>query len=121
MGVSHTRYVGCYNRVAGVISFVLGSHVFIAVGLMLNVSGMEFLPASLIALKAAVIGVLPIIITPWLVFQIDARRPAISIMILIIVSIFVATAVLAHWAGLVILPFLRYYALKTQEARFHRA
>ncbi len=121
LGVSHADFVDCYNKIAIRFSFILGGTCFVLAlicGIYSGTTAVEMAPH---ALKAAIIATLPILITPWLGFQIDARRPAIAIMIMIIVGIFLSTAVLAHWLGLVLVPILRYYAMTYQEGRFYRA
>jgi hypothetical protein len=122
LGISHGDFVDCYNRIALLLSCIFGSIVFLLT-FFSSTQAFGFVPLEIAphAAKAAVVSILPILISPWLNFQIDARRPPIAIMILIIVGIFLSTAVLAHWLGLLLVPLLRHFAMTYQEGRFYRA
>ena len=71
--------------------------------------------------QAALVAVVPAVVTPWLLLQIDGRRPALPALTVLIVALFVATATLAHWIGALLLLLLRHFAAQTQDKRFYRA
>jgi hypothetical protein len=103
-GVAHDDFILAYEKVGALIGLVL----FV---LVIAVAGP----------KAAACAAVAPVITPQLLLQIDGRRPAVNAMLIVIVSLFIGTAVFAHWLSLVLLLVLRHYALKTQAGRFYRA
>jgi hypothetical protein len=117
LGVSHTSYILTYEKASWILGTIFGALAFVV-----SLTFLYEVPNGVLAsMKTGIVAALPAIFAPWLCFQIDARRPLISMMIIGIVSIFVCTAVIAHWLGLLLVPLLRHFALQSQEGRFYRA
>ncbi len=122
LGVSHEIYTKALARIALLIGLAIGI-----------CSGLSWFLAKLVisagidqsvvseSLKISVIAIIPIWLLPKIVFQIDAKRPVIQILIVILIGLFLITAVYAHWLGLLLLPILKYYADQSQQGRFYRA
>lgn len=111
-GVSHAQFIGAYEKVGALIGAICAALVFALVA-----------PSTdpLIALKAAACAAIPPLTAPLLLLQIDGRRPAVNVMLIVIVGLFIGTAVFAHWLSLGLLLVLRHYALQSQAGRFYRA
>jgi hypothetical protein len=58
---------------------------------------------------------------PFLLFQIDVRRPYIQAVAALMLGMIGMTAVYAHWIGVLLAPLFRYYASNTQADRYYRA
>lgn len=121
LGVTHDQFIGAYERLGlglGAAFGLVGAALY-ALGKML---GPGLTPAALNeALKVLVVVALPAIVTPWLLFQIDGRRAGVGAILVLIATLFLSTAVYAHWLSLFLLLLLRYYALSAQAGRFYRA
>lgn len=109
-GISHTQYLAGLNRLAWMLA--------IPTGLL---AGLLMIPLGIGALKSIAIAALPAVIIPSLVFQIDARKPTVTVLASLIITLFIATAIFAHWLSIILLPLLSYYANQMQAKRFHRA
>mgnify|MGYP001228640116 CR=1 FL=1 len=72
-------------------------------------------------LRLSMITALSPSIIPSIIFQIDPNRPMIQIINIIIVSLFLSTAIYAHWAFVALAPILAWYANQYQQNRFYRA
>lgn len=117
-GMSHTDYLSAlWMVVVGVgglyflsaLAFTLGSvvlHQSMTVGL---------------ALKSSLIAALPILLAPCLIFQVDARRPLLNTLVVLLTSLFVGTAVLVSLVVMVVFPFAAVYSGKLCADRFYRA
>lgn len=131
-GVSHGQFVGAYEA----ISWLVGSiYALAGAGLYLVASltsagqsllhGGQEANALMTELshtgKVFCITLLPFLTAPWLMFQIDARRPSITSVVSLLVNLFVGTALLASWLSIILVPILRYYGLQSQNGRFYRA
>jgi hypothetical protein len=114
-GISHADFVATYERLALALGLPLAASLFL---LCAVASGFAH-PAD--AAKAGAVALVPVLVAPWLLMQIDGRRPAIGALTIVIVALFVGTAVLAHWLGLILLLPLRHFAAQTQDNRFYRA
>ena len=118
-GISHAVFVKTYEK----IGFALGTGgaslltFTFCTGELLFASS----PSVLATLKIAVLTALPTVLMPLLLFQIDPRKAGIQYITATITSVFLGTAVLASWLGLILYPLFRYYALKITEDRFYRA
>ena len=98
------------SRIGGTNSSAIGPHELHDLKTLLNHSG-----------KVFCITLLPFLTAPWLMFQIDVRRPWISAVVSLLVNLFVGTALLASWLSVILVPILRYYGLQSQNGRFYRA
>jgi hypothetical protein len=72
------------------------------------------------SLKVAVLSLLCCILLPSLMFQIDPRRPAIPIVTCFLVSLFLGTAILAHWLAIILVPIVIYYAGQYQTNFYYQ-
>ncbi len=111
-GVAHDEFIGAYQKVGALLGGAYAVLAFVATAPFAG---------PLEALKAAACAWIPPLVAPLLLLQIDGRRPAVNVMLIVIVGLFLGTAVFAHWLSLMLLLVLRHYALKTQAGRFYRA
>lgn len=72
-------------------------------------------------LPAALTGAIGTLLLPWVVLQIDGKKPAIPVMTVTIMGLFVGSAMLAHPLGIVLMPLIRSFALNHQQGRFYRS
>jgi hypothetical protein len=72
-------------------------------------------------LPAALTGALGVLLVPWVVMQIDGTKPAIPIMTVTIMGLFIGSAMLAHPLGILLVPLIRSFALNYQQGRFYRS
>ncbi|MGE0174294.1 MAG: hypothetical protein AB7T49_15970 [Oligoflexales bacterium] len=113
MGVSHADYLRCYYLLALIFTagFVLIATPFLVIG-----------PSDRIELgKVVAAQVTPVLLAPGLLFQIDARRPFIQVSVLFLVGLFVATAILAHFLSVVLVPIVGYYTAYYERDLYYRA
>jgi hypothetical protein len=114
LGISHEEFVAAYQLLGveiGVIFAAITAATYVALD-----------PTEpLEALKLAVICLTPCLIIPLLLFQIDPRKPAIQIMLVILIGLFLVTAVYAHWLALILFWGIHYYGTNAQKGRFYRA
>lgn len=119
LGVSHAAFVNAYER----LGLLLGS----AVGLVATLAYVGGALASghgvhpVAPLQIFAIGALAPVTLPWLMMQIDGRRPAVVLLTSILVGLFIGTAIVAHPLSLGLIPILRYYGAKSQDGRYYRA
>ncbi len=113
MGVSHDAFVKAYVQLGirlAVWSAGLAAAVYFA-------ATMSFAGAYKVALVAAI----PAVAAPGLLLQVDGRRPAVNVILIILAGLFLGTAVYASTFALILIPILHYYALQSQAGRFYRA
>jgi hypothetical protein len=121
-GVTHDEFLSAYERLGLGAGLAVGAAAAAIYGVGVVLHGDEFSAATLlIALKILVLGILPPLAVPMVMLQIDGRRAAINLLLTLLAALFVGTAILATWLGLLLVPLLRYYALKSQAGRFYRA
>jgi hypothetical protein len=118
VGVTHQAFVGVYERLA--LRLGLGTMVFVGSAAILGALAGGH-PIDAAAAQSAIVAAIPVLVMPNLMFQIDARRPALTMLVVLVVSLFIATACYAHWAGVLLLPLLRTFAMSAQHGRFYRA
>jgi hypothetical protein len=75
----------------------------------------------LTAAKVLAVAAVPAVTAPCLLLQIDGRRLAVNLLLILIVSLFIGTAVFAHWLGVLLIPLLIGAAGPSQAGRFYRA
>jgi hypothetical protein len=116
LGVSHDEIVLAYFHIAVVLAAPAAALTALLLGL--TAPSTEALAD---ALKPAAVLLVTPLFAPYVLFQIDARRPGVNVMGLIIVGLFLGTAVFAHWLA-VIVPIIAKAAIAGNQAgRFHRA
>ena len=118
MGISHQEIIQVYLAIAltlGVPIATLSScFYFWGPGFQSSITLSE-------ASKVGAIIVTGPTITPFLMFQMEPRRPVITWIALIIINLFLGTAIFAHWLAILFLPILAYYAGNYQTSRYYRA
>jgi hypothetical protein len=116
LGVSHDEIVLAYFHVA----VVLAGPAAALTALLLGLSAPAGEALSEALKPAAVLLVTPLF-APYVLFQIDARRPGVNVMGLIIVGLFLGTAIFAHWLAVVVPLIAKAAIAGNQAGRFHRA
>ena len=122
LGVSHAEVIATFETMGGILGLSLGSVfalLFCGSGLVLTPdAGLHLLSQGV---KLGVLAALASLLMPHLMFQIDPHRPAIQIVLVTLGTLFIGTAIFAHWLGVILIPALRYYAMAHQLGRFYRA
>lgn len=114
LGVAHNDIIACYVQLARRLAIPLALLLLL---ICLAASPHEWTSAW----KPAAILLVTPLFTPYILFQIDARRPGINILSIIIVGLFLGTAIFAHGLA-IILPLIAKTSLADNQAnRFHRA
>lgn len=113
-GISHEQFIGAYQ----ILGIEIGAVFALSVGC---IYWLKTPSEPLQALKLAIICLTPCLIMPLLLFQIDPRKPAIQIMLIILIGLFIVTAIYAHWLALILLWAIHYYGTNAQKGRFYRA
>jgi hypothetical protein len=109
LGVSHREFIQIYEILAACFTVVLVLWFFLLSHLSLD------------GLRLGIIAATPTLIMPWLSLQIDGRRPLINSVVMVLGSLFLGSAILAHWFGLLLFPLVRSYAHQSQAGRYYRA
>lgn len=118
-GVHHDAFVSALDGLSRRLSLLVFS-----LSLSCLFFGQYFSDKSLPMLSTAtlaIIATVPILMIPSFCFQIDARRPIIPIMSVLLVGLFVATAIFAHPLAVLLLPVATYYGKQNQVGRYYRA
>jgi len=122
-GITHDRFVRTYIWLGATLgaSYALGALLAYLVGAAVH--GTCNVDAATLgqALQIAAVTLVPGLIAPMLGLQVDGRRSGTNLLLLLIATLFIGTAVFAHWLGLVLIPILGSFALKSQAGRFYRA
>ena len=116
-GVSHREYLmaislvvtGVVLRVSGVAAVILGGCVIT-----------DIMSASM-AVKIGMVSVLPFVLVPSFLFQVDVRRPLLNTLMMVMASLFLGTALLAHMGFIVLVVVLVVASWLNCDNRFHRA
>ncbi len=120
-GISHKLYLNNLFVVAGIVGILTSTCVALTWILGDCLQNEFSILTCTNALKLFFISA----VCPWLVpavlFQIDARRSAISILSSFLIGLFLASAIYASWLGIALLPLVFNYAYTSQEGRFYRA
>ncbi len=121
LGVSHDDFINAYVRIGSILGF-WGGFLLFALLAMLNPQTVFLDTMSVIqASKLIAICYVPCFMMPYLLFQVDVRRPIIQAMTVTMLGLLVITAIYAHWVGVLILPIFRYYAGTGQLGRYYRS
>lgn len=114
LGIAHDDIVACYAQLARRLALPLA--------LLMLLLCLAASPATWsTAWKPAAILLVTPLFAPYMLFQIDARRPGINIIALIIVGLFLGTAIFAHGLALVLPLIAKASLADNQSNRFHRA
>lgn len=119
MGLSDDEYQGAYRRLGRTLGLILGTAASMSFSLNRMVAGIPMDPTLMTQVFAA--AALAPYIMPGLLFQIDPRRPAIQAMTCGLLTLFLGTAILAHWLAIALPPLLVYYTQNYQKGQFYRA
>lgn len=120
-GISHEEYITAWQWVAWGLGLG-GGLLVVAINLAPKMISLEIEWTNISeALKLATLTALMPLLFPSLMLQIDGRRPFAQIMAMLLIGMFVGTAIYAHWAGLILVPVVHSYANGLQNGRFYRA
>lgn len=112
MGVTHQEIVAVYKRLAW------GS---VLVTLPFTLASGWWLGGAKAAFTLATLGATAPLLTPSLMFQLDARRPLLQILTIVLASLFLGTTVLMHPAGIILLALVIKTAGNYQRDLYYRA
>lgn len=118
LGVSHDEFIGSYEIIGLIMSLGFGCMIPMV---FLLTKTLERPNIALHLITVILVAVVPPILAPSFSLQVDGRRPYLQIMIVVVVGLFVATAIFANPASFILVPIIRYYAKNYQNARFYRA
>lgn len=120
LGVAHDHYVQAIKSAALVVAApvaALNGGLWLFISSLLTSTPLSFEDGA----KMVFMTLIPVWIAPYLAFQIDARRPFIQIALILLLGLFLCTAVFSHWLALILLPIFAYYAGQSQNGHFYRA
>lgn len=119
-GLSHEKFMGICAALAalfgGIASFA-GMVVFLGGKITFG----EPLTEPILLMKLISSSLIPCLVVPNILLQIDPRRVSVNMMSGFLVSLFIATAVFAHIAAIVLVFALFYYGQTSQANRYYRA
>lgn len=124
LGISHESYIQTLSSIGYRLGFLIAliSLITWITGALLNLKTLQLEQQLLLdGLKIAIITWVPSALVSSLAFQIEARKPAVTITSIFLTSLFIITAIFAHWLGLILVPVLIHYAKQYQSGRFYRA
>lgn len=113
-GLTHADWLNSWQRVATTLALIL---------MLCGLTAFALVPANerTAALALPVLPAFTVWLTPSLVLQIDGRAKSANLLVMILVGLFIGTAMMATpWAALVI-PILKSQAAGYQNSRFYRA
>ncbi len=113
-GVSHQDLIRNYNIMTQTSGAALTLLIFLLGFMWQSTDWMIWLQVGLASASFC-------LITPGMLFQIDARRPLLQIAIILLFGIFIATGIYVHLAAVVLIPLLNYYTVQYQNGRYYRA
>ena len=119
-GISHTQYMQVCEKIGASLALACMSFfVFCFISSQL-LCAHPTLPLLTATLKVLLLAALAPLLMPSLLLQIDVRRPTVQFITATLCSLFIGTAILAHWFSILLYP-LRWYALRYSQGRFYRA
>ena len=123
VGVTHNEFIRAYHFTGGILGFLVGCSAAIAylIGITSGSVNPDVGASILTAAKVIAVAAVPAVTVPCLLLQIDGRRLAVNLLLILIVSLFIGTAVFAHWLGVLLIPLLIGAAGPSQAGRFYRA
>lgn len=114
MGTSHKSVVSTYYLLA--LECSTPTIMMTLIGYLTFAKGSNFQLFSVICLT-----LMGPVLTPSLMFQLEPRKPSLTILALFIICVFVGTAILAHPLAIALLPVVIHYASSYQIDRYYRA
>lgn len=116
IGCSHQEFVAVYQRLCYGIGLAFGIMMLLAVSILRDSAGISWTEAWKILPIAALFPCL----LPAVMFQLAPDRPLLQILVTALIGLFIATAIYAHGAALVLVPLVIYYAMQYQQDNFYR-
>ncbi|MCY4381376.1 MAG: hypothetical protein OXC40_07420 [Proteobacteria bacterium] len=116
-GMSHHDYCVALWNVCGSVALIFFGLTLVVLG------GSAFFSDQINVLLACKIGtatMIPIISVPCLILQVDGKRPILNTLMTILVSLFCISAILAHFASILVLPVMIIYTWNVGKNRFYR-
>jgi len=118
-GITHEEFNGAYQRLAVRVALVsLGITIVTLVPAI--IAGTLIMNIKLACSLAGIAITAPLCLSATQ-FQVDARRPAISVLANFIITLFVATAIYAHPLASILLVAIWFWGHDAQRGRFYRA
>ncbi len=121
MGVSHEQFIKTYYLVGIILAIGFGLPVLALTNAAAWSNGDLNREIAISFLKLPVMIFVPCFLLPQIGLQVDGRRPAIQIMMLVLFGLFIVTAIYAHWLSIVILFLMRSFTEQNQQGHFYRA
>jgi hypothetical protein len=122
LGVSHELYIQMLKRISLVLASLLCFSITAAWLSPKIFSATGILPSALIeTIKFSFSAMTPLWILPHVVFQIDGRKPIIQLATVLLIGLFIGTAIFANLLAILLLPIFSYYAEQSQHGHFYRA
>jgi hypothetical protein len=118
-GMSHIEFIGLTIKTSASIGFALCLFTIFIYIFSLQIQGLHF--SLLFGIQLIFTLLIPTLVVPNIILQIDARRTSINMMSGFLISLFLCTAVFAHIAAVILIPILFYYGQSTQVDRYYRA
>jgi hypothetical protein len=121
LGMTHECFIQTYLKLAGILMIPMFTMVLLFILWSLGTSKSSIVEAGLELLKiSAIVGSFTLL-TPALIFQIDARRPTAQIISIILIGLFLSTAVLAHPFAVILIPIAMQVLMQQQNGLYYRA
>lgn len=121
MGVSHELFVKTYYAIGAILAVVFGAVMLCIILAGAYATGSPDAALLSAYCKVPVIVFVPCYLLPQIGLQVDGRRPAIQIMMLILFGLFLVTAIYAHWLSVILLVLMRSFTEQNQQGHFYRA
>lgn len=123
VGITHDEFIRAYHYTGVILGLLVGCGVALAylVGSTAGSVNPNMIASILTGAKMLAVAAVPAVTAPCLLLQIDGRRLAVNLLLILIVSLFIGTAVFAHWLGVLLIPLLIGAAGPSQAGRFYRA
>lgn len=117
-GTSHHHYLQSLSGVCGIVS--AGLFLLAAMALFLA-QEVNSGPWDAYLVHFCCIAALPPLLVPCMIFQVDARRPALNTLMIALSALFLATGILAHLLTLALIPVVIYITFYYQMNRYYRS
>ena len=112
LGVSHQEYQ---------ITLILLSFIVALLAVITNSGISFFMMEKTELLKIGFLALTPPILVPFLALQIDGTRVGIQLLSVLLLALFIGTAICATNYAVLLLPIIGYYGIQSQANRYYRA
>lgn len=119
-GVSHHSYMKAIFQLSNVLALLLVFTVsFFYISSLIARSQAFDLISFLFLIKLCLLSCVPIWLVNCIALQIEPRRPFVQSIVLLLISLFLCTALLINLGFLILFPFIFSYAKTSQNNRFY--